>query len=206
MIKRRGLVLYSGGIDSTVATLALAQQGDDLIALSINYNGRPNSEILTARRLASNLPFNDYLEVTIETEDLLTIPKFLSTEREGWIPYRNLMFWAIAAHKANILEIDFVAAGHDDYDEVDYSDASREYFYLLQQILHFDGRHGNNCGLKMELPVRDLSNDSILLLLDGDNEKILDLTWSCWRDLPRPCLECQACKKRQQFLTEIGKL
>ena len=64
---KRGLVLFSGGIDSTITTLALAQRGNGLTALSINYVGRPNQEALTARHLANYLPFDDYREVTLST-------------------------------------------------------------------------------------------------------------------------------------------
>ena len=205
MNRRCGLVLFSGGIDSTIATLSLAQQGNELTALSINYVGRPNLEILTARRLAKRLPFDDYWEVTIGTEELLTIPKYVSTQREGWIPYRNLMFWAIAAHKAVILDADFVAAGHDDADEANYSDVSKEFFGLLRRILRFNGCHDDTHELKMELPVRDLSIDSIKQLLRNGNEGLLYQTWSCWRDSSRPCGECIACKDRQQFLMKLSE-
>lgn len=205
MNRKRGLVLFSGGIDSTITTLALAQRGYGLTALSINYVGRPNHEALAARHLANHLPFDDYREVTLSTEEPLTIPDYISTPREGWIPYRNLMFWAIAAHEAVILDVDFVAAGHDDIDEVDYSDASKEFFDILQQTLRFDGEHDNKRILKIELPVQELAIESIRQLLNDGNGQLLDQTWSCWRDGPRPCCECQACKSRHHFFLELAE-
>lgn len=198
-------MLFSGGVDSTIATLSLAKSGNVLTALSIDYFGRPKSEVFAARQLAARLPFDDYCEVTIGTGELLTIPEHKSTKREGWIPYRNIMFWAIAAHKAVKLGVDFIAAGHDEVDEVDYSDASKEYFSLLHNILRFDGSHNNMRELQMKLPAQNLSLESISQLLSDGSSEILDLTWSCWRDSPRPCGECLACRDRHQFLIDVAK-
>ncbi len=41
-MRKRALVLLSGGIDSTVALYLLKSRGYDVIAISINYPGRVN--------------------------------------------------------------------------------------------------------------------------------------------------------------------
>ena len=39
-----GLVLFSGGLDSTLATIMIASKNVDLISFSIDFPGRPRGE------------------------------------------------------------------------------------------------------------------------------------------------------------------
>src|ERR1043166_7703226 len=126
--RRRGILLFSAGIDSTLAALILHKQGFELIALTIDYRDRPKGEIRATRALERELPFLTCVEVSLDTGGpLAKFPQRRGVD-QGWIPYRNLLFWSIAAHKALVVDAEFVAAGHDDDDGVTFSDASEDFF------------------------------------------------------------------------------
>lgn len=196
--RRRGVLLFSGGIDSALSAIVLGAQNVELIALTITYPRRPIREIRAARNVQRKLPFLAKYEVKLETGGPLV--KFPRTEswRAGWIPYRNLLFWAIAAHKAVMLDADFIAAGHDDDDAASFSDASPEFLAGLGHLLKFSGVNTAN-NLAVELPVYTASLE-LLETIARQNRKIIDMTWSCWRNGQKPCEMCHACNERQKFL------
>src|SRR5207249_10768735 len=65
--KRRGVLLFSGGLDSTLSAITLLNQGTDLIALTIDYPSRPRREAYAARQLAQRLPFSNFIQVNLDT-------------------------------------------------------------------------------------------------------------------------------------------
>ena len=124
----RVLLLFSGGIDSTMAAVILAaRRASDSYALSILFPGQPEAEVAIARTLSTRLCFATFLEVTLQLHAPL-LPGDGPESYRGWIPYRNLVFWSIAAHTAARVGATLVAAGHERSDADDFSDASNAFF------------------------------------------------------------------------------
>ena len=200
--KRRGLLLYSGGLDSTISALILATEAVNLVGLSIDYPGRPHGEKLAVKAMSGMLPFSQVIEVSFNSNGLLTDSDYLCTSLEGWIPYRNLLFWSIAAHKAILLDADFVAGGHDEFDGTVFNDASKDFFACLRQIVTFSGN--NNRTVNLELPILSVTDEHWYNIVNADkNKELFRKTWSCWRDSTKPCNHCYACTKRETFFDEL---
>lgn len=205
--KRRGVLLYSGGIDSTISSIILACKEVELIGLSINYPGRPRGELLAAKTISKMLPFSEFIEVSLSSNTLLTDPNYVSTSFEGWIPYRNLLFWSIAAHKAMLRNADFIAGGHCDDDEKVFTDASRDFFNKLADLLTFSGHNKFSHSLEIELPMFSLTDERLYAIINtGDNKELLYKTWSCWRDNAKPCQHCFACKEHRKFFNKLERI
>ena len=203
--KRRGILLFSGGCDSTLSALILANSFVDLIGLTINYPGRPEGEKRAVKTLSQNLPFCDFLEVSIDGQFLFTDSTYESTCLEGWIPYRNILFWSIAAHQAVLLNANFIAAGHDDENDGKlFNDSTNEFFVKLREILRFSG-NSLNSSIEIILPIANSSDDQLRSLLDSENKELLLKTWSCWRNGKAPCEQCFACHERDRFLKELAQ-
>ncbi len=196
--RRRGVLLFSGGIDSTLAALILHAQGVELIALTINYPGRPQGEIRATRAIEKELSFLISVDVSLDTGGPLAKFPLRQSVDQGWIPYRNLLFWAIAAHKAVMLDANFVAAGHDDDDGVTFSDASEGFFTGLSKLLKLTGSTRAKQPVEIELPIYTARLE-YLQEISAQHHKIMDITWSCWRDEANPCMSCYACKEREDF-------
>lgn len=199
---RRGILLFSGGIDSTLAALILHAQGIELIALTINYPGRPQGEMTATRALRKELPFLMSLDVSLDTGGPLAKFPLRQGVDKGWIPYRNLLFWGIAAHKAVMVDANFVAAGHDDDDGMTFSDASEAFFSGLGELLKLTGSTNAKQAVEIELPIYTASLES-LQEISAQHPKIMDITWSCWLDGAHPCLSCHACREREKFLCDL---
>lgn len=185
-----------------MAALLLEPSECEIIALSINFTGRPRGELTSARAVAAALPVSDLIEVSLDLGARLTDPRYSNGPYEGWIPYRNLIFWSIAAHTAARVKATFIAAGHEYSDGEKFSDASADFFFLLQHITSYSGNRALPHAPRIRLPVLETS-DNDFDVLARRNSGILELTWSCWRDHISPCLECHACNKRRDYLTRI---
>src|SRR5260370_27319419 len=80
-----GVLLYSGGADSTLLAHSLIRRGKRLIALSVDYPGRPAAEIATAKRIAGRVGFTEHLTIGL---DLPWHPLRGEArgKNEGWVP------------------------------------------------------------------------------------------------------------------------
>jgi len=191
------VLLYSGGADSTLSALLLRERGFDVHALSVMYDGRPAGEVRAAAAIARELEFASFHEMRLDGL-AKGAPGWIAdrhAHHEGLVPYRNLMFWALAANRAAAVGADAIAAGHTRYDADSYDDAGPAFFETLAQSLRFSGLGRDGHALTIELPLAGLSPDELTFLLLKHRD-FLRRTWSCWRDGEKPCGVCFACKER----------
>ena len=201
---RRGILLFSGGFDSTVAALILAGDQIDLIGLTIDYPGRPEGEKAAVKSLSTVLPFSTLLKVSIEGTSSTIGSNHEATSMEGWIPYRNILFWTIAAQKAVLLKADFIAGGHDEEDDGKvFNDAGKEFFIKLKDILKFSGNGNVDHSIDIVLPITSLTKEKLRSIVNDRIKDLLFQTWSCWRKGEVPCQQCFACKERQKYFMEM---
>ena len=191
------VLLYSGGADSTLCAMLLQERGVAVHALSVMYAGRPAGEMRAAAALAKELAFASHHEMRLDGMSI-GAPKWMADGRpdhEGVVPYRNLMFWSLAANRAATVGADAVAAGHTRYDAESYDDAGPAFFGVLADALRFSGLGPAGRDVEIALPLAALSPAEMADLLLRHRE-FLRRTWSCWRDGAAPCGVCFACKER----------
>ena len=194
---KSAVLLYSGGADSTLCAKLLAGEGYAVHALSILYEGRPAAELAAARALSGELGFASFHEMQLGGL-AKGAPRWVDDRHdhhEGLIPYRNVMFWSLAANRAASVGADVIAAGHTSYDADSYDDAGPAFFETLAKSLQFSGLGRSGRALRIELPLARLTNDEMANLLIQHRD-FLRRTWSCWRDGAAPCGDCFACKGR----------
>jgi 7-cyano-7-deazaguanine synthase len=204
---RRCLLLYSGGFDSTFVALTLKRAQCYVIGLSINYENRPSREIQVASEIRNSIGMNELISITAElTDDRYKGDRWISSRHEGWIAYRNLIFFGLAAHYALRRNCEIVAAGVRVWDTTAYDDATRDYLLALEKLLAFSGG-GIDATPKMHLylPIIE-SHEPIQSFLQEDPAaiKTLSRTWSCWRNELEPCGHCAPCKTRSNFMATLN--
>ena len=179
----RRLLLLSGGIDSAVL-LAGERGRRGLTALSFDLDGRPRGEARACAALArwAGIPLRR-----------VAVP-FLKPRASGYVPARNLVYHAIALSVAEELGADEVLAGHNRSDAAVFEDARPAFFRRLERL---------NGGPRIRLPFARRT-DAQVLALGLRIGAPLELTWSCYRDGPRPCRRCAACRGRLQSFRRSG--
>jgi 7-cyano-7-deazaguanine synthase len=180
---KTAVVLVSGGIDSAVA-LDWAKERFRPIAVTYGLAGRPRGE---ARACAAILRWAGVEEVPV------AVP-FLRPRASGYAPARNLVFHAVALAIAEDRGAAAVVAGHNASDARAFDDARPDYFRRVERL----GK-----GVRILLPFARLTDAQVIR--EGVRRGVpLGLTWSCYRDGPRPCGRCSACRGRIESFRHSG--
>lgn len=178
---KTALVLLSGGIDS-LAALAWASERFRVKALSFDIAGRPRGEARACAAIARRY----------KAPLLRAALPWLRPRASGYVPARNLVYHAIALSIAEEEGAEAVVAGHNRSDAKAFADARPEFFRRLERL---------NAGPKILLPFARLTDAEVV---EASRGLPLRLTWSCYRDVPRPCRRCAACRGRLKSFAAAG--
>lgn len=184
------LVLLSGGMDSAAA-LWWAVERHRVVTLAFEPPGTPAAEREASRALARAARVTDHREIPLPWlrggDDGRHPP--------GYLPRRNLVYYAVAGSIAEQLGAAAIVGGHLATDGIDFPDARTAYFRDLEALV----------GIPIVLPFIDMTKPEVVRW--GRERGVpFELSWSCYRDLPRPCGECVSCRERAEALVSQGDL
>ena len=199
-MRRRILVLHSGGMDSTVCVYAANQEGHEVISLGIDYGQRLSVEMtfadmhcqaLDIRRDVIQVHWNKPDRYIPLDRDLAAMPETVSP---AFLPSRNVVFLSLASAHAAGLGADEVQIGLNCVDFSGYPDCTVEFFDAFRAMLAI----ANPESPPLTAPLLTLSKREI-----ADKARGLGLgewdTWSCYRPQiqdggVQPCHHCDACR------------
>ncbi len=220
-MKKRAVVLLSGGVDSTT-TLAIAQsQGYEAYAMSFRYGQRHVLELDRARQIAVKMKVKKHIIVNIDLRafggsaltDDIDVPKNRSGGEIGtgipitYVPGRNTIFLSFAMAWAETLEIDTIFIGVNALDYSGYPDCRSEYIEAYQRMANMATKAGveGKTQLKIRTPLISMTKAEII---QKGAELGVDygLTLSCYEpdDLGRACGLCDSCLLRKKGFAEAG--
>ncbi len=203
-------MLLSGGIDSAVALYWGRSQGWTVATLEFEYFQRPARERQSCRelRLAANLtdaaalavPF---LRETVDLEPGQIRNPGLAEAPEGYIPARNLVFYALAAARAENGGFRYVVGGHNRGDAANFPDASREFFARLNHILPLALWSYESIRTEIILPLINMDKGEVVRLGAALGVPFVS-TWSCYGDGAAHCGACRSCAERHAAFSVAG--
>lgn len=207
----RALVLLSGGIDSAVALYWARERKWDVEALTFDYSGRPEREAAATVALARavGVPLHRApVPWMMEAGDLppeLRKEPALEAAPEGYVPARNLAFYAIAAYYAEALGARRVVGGHHGADADRFPDASPDFFRAFEHAANLGLWSRAREPLTVQLPLRGLVKRQVLDM--GFALRVpFEATWSCyWDRTEEPCGQCQSCAERASAFAAAGR-
>lgn len=178
---KTALVLLSGGMDSAAA-LWWARERYRVVTLSFLVPGAAAGERRAARALSRAAGAAAHHEVQLG---------FLVNHRPGhpagYLPKRNLVYYAIAGSIAEQAGAVALVGGHLATDGGDFPDARPAYFARIRRML----------GLPLKLPFLDKTKRDVVKY--GLSKGVpFGLSWSCFRDGTKPCGRCASCREREE--------
>ncbi len=207
----RALVLLSGGLDSAVSLYWALREGWSVRPLTFHYHERPNREKEATVSLVSlsgcqesllevSLPFlmelEDLRENGLENLSLQDAPG-------AYVPARNLIFYATAAHYGEILGAQWLVGGHNGADGEIFPDATPEFFGGLNRLLKMGLLATSGSQLQIVNPLEGRTKAEVLRL-GQELDVPFEVTWSCHYDRADPCGTCASCREREEAFQRLG--
>ncbi|MFO7915255.1 MAG: 7-cyano-7-deazaguanine synthase QueC [Candidatus Krumholzibacteriales bacterium] len=199
MSNDKGLVLLSGGLDSTVALAMGTREYEMLSALFFDYG-----QVASGRERKASLEIARHFGIEFESIELPWLGDLSSSfiigreagnrlsESGGasdlWVENRNGIFLNIAAAAAVSSGCSVVIAGFNREEAGEFPDNSPEYLEAVNRALNL----GERSRVRVESPTVSLDKREIVrkgIGLGVPWESI----WSCYRGGERMCGECDSC-------------
>jgi 7-cyano-7-deazaguanine synthase len=219
-MKKKSIVLLSGGLDSSVNFFSALRETEVLLALTFDYGQRAvESEIKTAKELSSEfkiphqvmdlrwmIPFTQSSLVSrsqnvptgknVEIDDLEISKK---SAKAVWVPNRNGVFLNIAAAIAESLSADFVVVGFNKEEAQTFPDNSLEYVESLNHCFNFSTANK----VKVKCYTVDMNKTEIVKW--GSKFQVpFKKLWPCYFSGEKICGECESCKRYIRAIKESG--
>ncbi|MBI3563843.1 MAG: 7-cyano-7-deazaguanine synthase QueC [Elusimicrobia bacterium] len=217
-MKKKAIVLLSGGLDSTTALYWAKKQGYSPVALAVRYGQRHVRELKAARAVAkkAGAPLHEvelslpWLKGSSLTNKKLKLPK-IALEKIGtgaipstYVPGRNTMFLALAASLADALGASAIVIGANALDYSGYPDCRPPFLDAFSKVAKLGTKVGAEGGaIKVLAPLLHLDKKGIVDMAARVGAP-LDLTWSCYAGGARPCGQCDSCQLRAKGFRESG--
>ena len=202
----KGVILVSGGLDSTTLMYQFVHQGIEFVPLFINYGQHcADHELKTLKQVIPE----QYLD-KIEIVDVSSVYKYSQsrfirpadlwheevTADDLYIPYRNVLLLTIAASFAQTLGMNKVYSAFINSNHAKEIDCSSEFFNKLEGLLTEYG------SVKIEMPFRNMTKYEVAKL--GIELKApIGKTFSCQASPEIPCGACPNCVDRLNALKQI---
>lgn len=208
----RGVVLLSGGLDSTTV-LAIAQaEGYEVYAISFRYGQRHDIELSCAQRVARAVKVTRHVVIDIDLAQFggsaltapLPVPKHDSAEEIGshipltYVPARNTVFLSLALAYAESLSATDIFIGVNALDYSGYPDCRPEFIECFERLANLGTKAGvSGQRIRIHAPLIELTKAEIIArgrALGVDYA----LTTSCYDPAPdgAACGHCDACLLR----------
>lgn len=218
-MKKKAVVLFSGGLDSTTALCWALSKGYECLAVSFDYGQRHARENACARAIAGRLGVKLY-EISlafpwfascslVNRKMKLPDAELSSIGKKGgipstYVPGRNLVFASAGISLADAAGAAAVVLGPNVVDYSGYPDCRPEFYRALEKAAAFGTRSGaTGDRIKLLTPLIKLSKAGIARL--GLKLKApLELTWSCYSGGRSPCGRCDSCKLRAKGFRDAG--
>ena len=202
----KALVLFSGGLDSTVLATQMKRDAEETRLLSINYGQRHAKELNHSQRVAKHLDLpHEILNLSqlgailggsSLTDKSLAIPEGHYAEesmKSTVVPNRNMILLALAGGHALSLGFDTIAYAAHAGDHTIYPDCRPAFADAMDRA--FGLADWNT--LSLHRPFVDMTK-SDLVSLGAELDAPLHLTWSCYAGNEIHCGKCGTCVERKE--------
>ena len=220
-MKKRAVVLVSGGLDSTTCIAIAKDIGFEVSALTVNYGQHHNFELKTAKKIIEHYEIENHSIIDIDLSqfggsaltDDIEIPKYRNEEQMSdipatYVPARNTVFLSLALAWAETLEAYDIFIGVNALDYSGYPDCRPEYISAYEKTANLAtkaGVLGNK--FKIHTPLINMTKSEIIstgIKLGVD----YGMTSTCYDPKPNgnPCGNCDACFLRLKGFDEANTI
>jgi len=203
---KKAVSIMSGGMDSTLSSYMMKEQGYEIIAVHFNYDQRTQTKELECfhkicedldvkEKYVLDLDFFKQLGASALTDKSLDVPT--GGVKEGvpitYVPFRNGIFLSMAGAIAEKEGAEIITIGVVEEDSSGYPDCRESYIKSMQESINLGTKDETVIEIKMplvHLKKSEIVKESLKLNVP------LGLTWSCYKNEDKACGVCDSCRLR----------
>ncbi len=217
-LEKKGIILLSGGLDSTTVLAIAKAKGYQCYCLSFHYGQKQSIELDRAGKIAKSFAAARHLVLNLDLDkiggsaltDDIAVPKDCKTEDGDipitYVPARNIIFLSHALAWAEVVDARDIFIGVNAVDYSGYPDCRPVFLEAFTQMANLGTKTGTQEEKKFSIhaPLIKMSKKEIILKgleLGVD----YSLTHSCYDpDNEAACGRCEACRLRLKGFREAG--
>lgn len=211
----KAVILFSGGLDSTVVLALALEKKRECYALSFDYGQKHACELKSAATIAAyygishsiiSIPCDVFKQSSLVSH--LRNPEQRSLDHilsggipSTYVPARNTLFLAYGLGYCESMNAEELHFGPNRSDACCYPDCTPKYLSLFAELMKYATKQSTE-GKTPVLVTPCLEWDKEEIIRQGIRLKApLEMTWSCYSPLEGlPCKKCDACILRQKGL------
>ena len=220
-VRKKAVVLLSGGLDSTTALAVARSAGYELYAMSFRYGQRHSLELESASRVASAIGVEKHLIADFDLRaiggsaltDQIEVPKERGAEEIAsgipvtYVPARNTIFLSFALAWAEVLGAEDIFIGVNALDYSGYPDCRPEYIESFERMANLATKAGVEGRLRLKIHTPLIAMTKAEIIMTGLNLGVdYSLTHSCYDPSSEgiSCGKCDSCLLRLKGFAEAG--
>lgn len=212
--KKSGIILMSGGMDSTSLLYLALNLGGKIAALSVNYGQRHSRELEAAKEICRRASvehrilhlqsLRDLMGGSSQTSTEIEVPEGHYAEesmKKTVVPNRNMVLLSMAGAWCISKGWDYVGYAAHAGDHTIYPDCREVFVDALSKAFAL-------CDWKpptLQAPFADITKGQVAKIGHANNAP-LHLTYSCYKGGEEHCGVCGTCCERKEAFTEAGLL
>jgi len=219
-MRRKAVVLLSGGLDSTTCLALALDAGFEVYALSFNYHQRHKIELEAAQRVVAALGAAGCLNLDLPldaiggsalTDASLAVPKDATAEEMQsripitYVPARNTIFLSLALGYAEVLGASDIFIGVNALDYSGYPDCRPAFIAAFESMANLATKQSVEGRLRYTIHTPLISMSKAQIIRTGRALGVdYSLTFSCYDPTPagHACGHCDSCLLRQKGFAE----
>jgi len=215
-MKKKAVIIASGGIDSSTLIYKTVKEGYETHALTFIYGQKHKREIEFAKSICHGLKIphkvidlsvlKEILSGSALTDSSVDIPEVPETSehyetlKATIVPNRNAIFLSIAIGYAVSIGAGHIFFGAHHSDRGVYPDCRREF---VEAFEHAERIANDNPNLVISAPFVNM-NKSQIVKLGAELDVPYKETWSCYKGGETHCGVCSSCRERKRAFQEAG--
>jgi 7-cyano-7-deazaguanine synthase len=212
-MRKKAIILFSGGLDSTTCIAIAKSQRFDCYALSFCYGQKQSAEIDSAKQIAAAAGVVEHKIVTLalggsaltdadkQIEDFKTRDAIPNT----YVPARNTVFLSVALGYAETVNAQDIFIGANIMDYSGYPDCRPDYLRAFEQMANLATKAGVEEGVKYSIHAPLLKMTKAEIIQEGIRLGVdYAPTVTCYRadQHGRACGKCDSCEFRKKGFME----
>jgi 7-cyano-7-deazaguanine synthase len=212
-MRKKAVVLLSGGLDSATTLYYAGSEGYDCRCLVFDYGQRHIKEMGSAKKIAGSCGAGfEIIKIKLPWKGSALLDKNIAVPEKRtdkgipstYVPARNTIFLSFAVSYAEAIGAAAIFIGANAIDFSGYPDCRPEYYRVFNNLIKCGTKAGvEKKRIRIFTPFINMTKAEIIKT--GGGLKVpYEHTWSCYSGGKRPCLKCDSCVLRAKGFKEAG--